>query len=80
MRLRALVICQEHQGNWPGGNCFAKVDILRTPKGQLNALVTLVDSHNLLGGHPTEQWKAALMNRLQQRNQQEGDVRMAEAT
>ena len=78
MRLRALVICQEHQGNWPGGNCFAKVDILRTPKGQLNALVALVDSHNLLGGHPTEQWKAALMNRLQQRNQQEGDARMAE--
>ncbi len=78
MRLRAAVSCQERQGNWPGGNCFAKVDILRAPKGQLNALVALVDSHNLLGGHPTEEWKAALMNRLQQRNQQEGDARLAE--
>lgn len=78
MRLRAAVSCQERQGNWPGGNCFAKVDILRAPKGQLNALVALVDSHNLLGGHPTEEWKAALMNRMHQRNQQEGDARLAE--
>jgi hypothetical protein len=78
MRLRASVICQEHQGNWPGGNCFAKVDILRTPNGQLNALVALVDSHNLLGGNPTEEWKAALMNRLSQRDQQQGRQKLAE--
>jgi regulator of protease activity HflC (stomatin/prohibitin superfamily) len=79
MRLRASVSCQESRGRWfQGGNCFAKVDILRTPKGRLDALVALVDSHNLLGGHPTEEWKAALMNRMQQRNQREGDARLAE--
>jgi flagellar biosynthesis GTPase FlhF len=78
MRLRASVSCQERQGNWPGGNCFAKVDILRAPKGRLNALVALADSHNLLGGHPTEEWKAALMNRMNRRDQQEGNARLAE--
>ena len=78
MRLRAAVTCQEHQGNWPGGNCFAKVDILRAPKGRLNALVTLADSHNLTGGRPTEEWKAALMNRLSQRDQEQGRQKLAE--
>jgi hypothetical protein len=78
MRLRAAVTCQEHQGNWPGGNCFAKVDILRAPKGRLNALVALADSHNLMGGRPTEEWKAALMNRLSQRDQEQGRQKLAE--
>jgi hypothetical protein len=77
MRLRASVICQEHQGNWPGGNCFAKVDILRAPKGQLNALVALEDSNKLLQVHPTEEWKAALMSRLTRRNQEQGNAMLA---
>jgi len=63
MRLRAWVQCQEGS---QGGNCFAKVDILSTPKGRLNALVTLVDSHNLVQDHPTQEWMAAFMNRQQQ--------------
>jgi hypothetical protein len=78
MRLRASVSCQEHQGNWPGGSCFAKVDILRTPKGRLNALVALVDSHNLVQAHPTEEYTAAVMNRMSHRNQEQGRQKLVE--
>jgi len=78
MRLRASVNCQELQGRWPGGSCFAHVAILRTPKGRLNALAALVDSRNLWQDHPTEEWKAALINRMSRRNQEEGDQRLVE--
>ncbi|MGC1782303.1 MAG: hypothetical protein WA708_07285 [Acidobacteriaceae bacterium] len=78
MRLRAALSCQERQGRWPGGNCFARVDILRTPKGRLNALVALEDSQKLLQVHPTEQWKDALMSRLARRDQEQGDQRLAQ--
>lgn len=66
IRLRAWVQCMERQGRLQGGSCFAKVDILRTPKGQLNALVTLVDSRNLVQDHPTQEWIGAYTNRQQQ--------------
>jgi hypothetical protein len=71
MRLRAWVQCQESSH---GGSCFAKVDILSAPKGRLNALVDLVDSHNLVQDHPTQQWQAALMNRQQRTANQQMDA------
>jgi hypothetical protein len=66
MRVRAWVQCMERQGRMAGGACFARVDILRTPKGQLDALVSLVDTHNLVQDHPTQEWIGAFMNRQQQ--------------
>jgi hypothetical protein len=63
MRLRAWVECNQ---NSLGGYCFAKVDILRTPKGRLDALVALVDGHNLVQDHPTEEYKAVYTNRQRQ--------------
>jgi hypothetical protein len=66
MRLRAWVQCMERQGRLQGGSCFARVDVLRAPKSQLNALVSLVDGHNLVQDRPTQPWLAAYMNRQQQ--------------
>ncbi|MGC1871420.1 MAG: hypothetical protein WA700_10725 [Acidobacteriaceae bacterium] len=66
LRLRAWVQCQERQGRLQGGNCFARVDVLRAPKGQLEALAALVDGHNLVQDHPTQEWMGAYMNRQQQ--------------
>ena len=77
LRLRAWLQCQERQGRLQSGNCFARVDVLRTPKGHLEALVSLVDSHNLIQDHPTEEYKAALMNRMSRRNQEQGNQRLA---
>ena len=64
LRLRAWVQCQ--QGSRFGGNCFARVDVLQAPKGRLDALVSLIDSHNLVQDHPTHEWMAAFMNRQRQ--------------
>ena len=64
LRLRAWVQCQ--QGSVLGGNCFAKVDVAQAPKGRLNALVSLADSHKLYQDHPTHEWMAAFMNRQRQ--------------
>ena len=66
MRLRAWVQCMERQGRLQGGSCFARVDVLRAPKSQFNALVSLVDGHNLVQDQPTQQWMSAYMNRQQQ--------------
>ncbi|MGC1782302.1 MAG: hypothetical protein WA708_07280 [Acidobacteriaceae bacterium] len=66
MRFRAWVQCMERQGRLQGGSCFARIDVLRAPKGQLNSLVSFVDSHNLVQDRPTQQWQTAYMNRQQQ--------------
>jgi len=66
MRIRAWVECLERQGRLQGGTCFARVDVLRAPKGQLEALAALVDGHNLVQDHPTQEWMSAYMNRQQQ--------------
>ena len=88
MRMRAWVQCMERQGRLQGGNCFARVDVLRAPKGQLNALVSLFDSHNLVQDHPTQEWMSAYMNRQQQiangqmqqlrRNEEAGNAALAQ--
>jgi hypothetical protein len=61
-RIRARVVCSM----WPKaiagklGNCFARVDALRAPKGQLDALINIVDSHNLTTAKNDDLW----LNRL----------------
>jgi hypothetical protein len=70
MRLRAWVQCRERS---QGGDCFAKVDILRAPKGRLSALVALVDRRNLVQDRPTQEWMAAYSNRQQQVGRQQMD-------
>jgi hypothetical protein len=68
MRLRAWVQCRERS---QGGDCFARVDILRVPKGQLDALVALVDSHNLVQDRPSQEWQATYMSHQQQVGRQQ---------
>ena len=70
MRLRAWVECRQRS---QGGDCFARVDILRAPKGRLNTLVTLVDSHNMVQDQPTQQWQAAFLNHQQRVGRQQMD-------
>lgn len=62
LRLRAWVQCR--QGN-QGGDCFAKVDVLRTKQGRLDALMAVVDGANLVQDVPNQQWQAAYMARQQ---------------
>jgi hypothetical protein len=57
-----------------GGSCWAKIDILRAPKGRLNALVTLVDSRKLVVDHPTEEYKAALVNMARDQMRQTEEI------
>jgi hypothetical protein len=63
LRVRAWTECNTRAD---GGDCFARVDILRAPKGRLNALIALVDGHNLVQEHPTQQWLAAFARNQQQ--------------
>jgi hypothetical protein len=57
-RLRARVVCTL----WPKpiagklGSCSARLDVLRAPKGQLDSLVSLVDSHNLTTAKNDDLW------------------------
>lgn len=60
LRLRVWVQCR--QGG-QGGDCFARTDVLRTPKGRLDALAEQVDRQNLGQEVPNEQWMTAYMNR-----------------
>lgn len=63
MRLRAWVQCRQRA---QGGDCFAKVDILRAPKGRLDALAAQVDNHNLIQDMPSQEWQTEYMNHQQQ--------------
>jgi hypothetical protein len=49
-RLRAYVECRVSNRTGPlaGGGCSAHVDVLRAPKGKLDALAQLVDAHDLV--------------------------------
>jgi hypothetical protein len=70
MRLRAFVMCRQHS---QGGDCVGHIDILRAPKGKLNALVTLADNRNLFQEKATQQWMAAYMNHQQRVGAQQMD-------
>ena len=62
LRLRVWMQCK--QGG-QGGDCFARTDVLSTPKGRLDALTEQVDRQNLVQEVPNEQWMTAYMNRQQ---------------
>jgi predicted HNH restriction endonuclease len=70
-RLRAVVECSEARTTGPmsGGSCWARVDVLTAPEGQLDALVKVVDANNLPHGVNTQQWMQAAMARQQKEGQ-----------
>lgn len=74
-RLRAWVLC--HSAPWFKGSrlsgCFARVDVLRAPKGKLDALARRVDDGdmNTAGSNPDYQMKMAQILKAR------GDARLA---
>jgi hypothetical protein len=74
-RIRVMLECAERKAASPiqGGSCWAKVDVLRAPKGKLDALVAVVDSHNLIQETPNPEWFSAFMQRQQRQGQQASD-------
>ena len=71
-RLRTLVECavSNTPGPMMGGTCWARVDVLRAPKGKLDALVQLVDGNNLPHGVADVQWQQAMLQRQQEQGRQ----------
>jgi hypothetical protein len=74
-RLRAQVQCNvrdspQLQQALHGTYCWARVDVVRAPKGKLEALVAFVDGHNIVKNTPREQWQGAIMQRQQQQGEQ----------
>jgi len=74
-RVRAWVECRTNDqlGKFSGGGCSANVDVLRAPKGKLDALIALVDAHDLTKPVNDQPWLAAIM----ERQQRESAARMA---
>ena len=86
-RLRTVVECSMNNDRstamsnaLSGGTCWARVDVLTAPQGQLDALVQLVDSNNLPHGVNTaltaqEKQESAMLyqqfQQIMQRSQQE---------
>jgi hypothetical protein len=70
-RLRALLICDIRPDDNPmqGGTCWVRVDVLRAPKGKLDALIALVDGQNLPHFVQTQEWMQASLQRQQQQGQ-----------
>jgi len=68
-RLRAIVSCQlnNNPGSPLGNSCYAQVDELMAPEGQLDSLIRMMDSNQLPRGKASDQWFQA---KLQQQNQQ----------
>ena len=66
-RLRTVVECTVSTNpSSPAGTCWARVDVLTAPVGELDALVQLVDTNNLPHGVTTQQWMQAALQRQQQ--------------
>ncbi len=71
-RLTAWVECRQRSGGkLQGGGCSATVDVLRAPKGKLDALAQLVDSHDLTKLVHDDQWLQRVMLTQQQRGQEQ---------
>jgi hypothetical protein len=70
-RLRTMVECADAENAGPlrGGTCWARVDVLTAPVGQLDGLVKVVDGNNLPHGVNTQQWMQAALARQQQQGQ-----------
>ena len=64
-RVRVWLGCRVNNqaGVFSGGGCDAHVDVLRAPKGKLDALVALVDAHDLTKPTGDPQWKTAYLQR-----------------
>ncbi len=69
-RVRVWLGCRTNNqaGVFSGGGCDAHVDVLRAPKGKLDALVALVDAHDLTRPTGDDQWKAAYLQRQAREN------------
>jgi hypothetical protein len=64
-RLRARVICTFYSKPLVGsGTCLARIDVLRAPKGELDALIDLADSHNLVSAKNEPEWATATTQRM----------------
>ena len=77
-RLRVFVECRvsDRTGPMAGGGCSAHVDVLRAPMGKLDALIALVDAHDLVRTPNEDAW----LQRVLQTNAQRNRERMAELT
>jgi hypothetical protein len=64
-RVRVWLGCRlnSQAGALNGGGCDAHVDVLRAPKGKLDALVALIDARDLTKPTGDPQWKAAYLQR-----------------
>ncbi len=73
-RIRAWVDCRVNNrtDKFAGGGCSAHIDVLRAPKGKLDALAALVDNNDLTKPVHDPQWLAVYM----QRQQREGAERL----
>ena len=69
-RVRVWLGCRVNAqaGVFSGGGCDAHVDVLRAPMGKLDALVALVDAHDLTKPTGDPQWKEAVMQRQTREN------------
>jgi hypothetical protein len=77
-RLRVQLQCAvrnnpQLQAFMRGFNCWARVDVVRAPKGRLDALVAFVDQHQMIKNMTRPDWQNAFM----QRQQQQGEAAMA---
>ena len=65
-RFRLYVECRVSDGTRlpPGGACSAHVDVLRAPKGKLDALAALVDSRDLVRTPHEDAWLAQVQQML----------------
>ena len=64
-RLRARVICSFYSKPLvASGTCLARIDVLRAPKGELDALIDLADSHNLVSAKNEPEWATAITQRM----------------
>jgi hypothetical protein len=59
-----------------GGGCSAHVDVLRAPKGKLDALCAIVDGKDMVNAQFDHAW----LQRVMQTNQQRDQQRMAQLT
>jgi hypothetical protein len=69
-RLRVQLECLERSDpSAPalmGGSCWARVDVVRAPQGRLDALLSLVDGHDLIRNTPRAAWMQAVLRRQQE--------------
>jgi hypothetical protein len=75
-RVKAVVICgvNNHRGSpLEGGNCWARVDVLRAPEGHLDALVRLVDANQLPRPKENPEWQQDVLARDRQHTRDIGN-------